>query len=357
VEDIIARGETKSSVMLASGINADIRVVADREFPYAAHYFTGSKEHNTEMRGRAKKMGMKLNEYGLFKGDKLIPCKDEAGIFHKLGLEFIPPELREAMGEIEAAERGELPVLLEENDIKGIFHVHSTYSDGKATIEEMAAAAKGMGFEYLGIADHSRSAAYAGGLSVSSIEKQRKEVEELNRSLKGFIIFHGIESDILPDGSLDYPDDVLNIFDFVIASVHSNFGLTEEQMTGRIIRALENPYTTMLGHPTGRLLLAREGYRVDMNAVIDSAAKRGTVIELNSHPHRLDIDWRLLRTAKEKGIQIAINPDSHEPDGMTDYRYGVGIARKGWIGKDDVINTMDARRMAEYLKKRKSAIK
>jgi DNA polymerase (family 10) len=353
VEDIIAKGETKSSVMLASGINADIRVVADREFPFAAHYFTGSKEHNTEIRGRAKKMGMKLNEYGLFKGDKFIPCKDEAEIFHKLGLEFIPPELREAMGEIEAAESKDLPALIEESDIQGIFHVHTTYSDGKATIEEMAAAVKKLGFSYLGIADHSRSAAYAGGLSAGAVKKQRKEVDSVNRLLKGFTVFHGIESDILTDGSLDYPDEVLDIFDFVIASVHSNFGLSEAQMTKRIINAIRNPYTTMLGHPTGRLLLAREGYRIDMQAVIDATAKNGVIIELNAHPHRLDIDWRVLRSAKDKGVKIAINPDSHDVDGLTDYRYGVGIARKGWLCKDDVINTMNVQQIAKYLKQTK----
>jgi DNA polymerase (family 10) len=353
VESVLAQGETKSSVMLTTGINADIRVVTDREFPFAAHYFTGSKEHNTAMRGRAKKMGMKLNEYGLFKGEKLIPCKDEAEIFHNLGLEFIPPELREAMGEIEAAEHKELPTLLEESDIKGLFHAHTTYSDGKASLEEMAAAVKNLGFDYLGIADHSRSAAYAGGLSVNAVKKQRKEVDELNKSLEGFVVFHGIESDILTDGSLDYPEDVLRIFDFVIASVHSNFGLSETQMTERIIKAIRNPYTTMLGHPTGRLLLAREGYRIDMNAVIDVAAGGGVVIELNSHPHRLDIDWRVLRTAKEKGVKIAINPDSHDVDGLTDYRYGVGIARKGWLCKEDVINTMGTTRLNNYFKNKR----
>ncbi len=353
VENVIAKGETKSSVMLKTGINADIRVVTDREFPFAAHYFTGSKEHNTEMRGRAKKMGMKLNEYGLFKGNTFIPCKDEAEIFHKLGLEFIPPELREAMGEIEAAERKEIPALVEEGDIRGIFHVHTAYSDGKETIEEMAASAQKLGFEYLGIADHSRSAAYAGGLGAEAVKKQRKEVDALNRSLGGFTIFHGIESDILTDGALDYPEEVLDIFDFVIASVHSNFGLSEAQMTGRIIKAMENPYTTMLGHPTGRLLLAREPYRLDMHAVIGAAADNGTVIELNSHPHRLDIDWRILRNAKEKSVKIAVNPDSHDADGLTDYRYGVGIARKGWLCREDVINTMNAREMAAYLLKRK----
>ncbi len=350
VDSIIAKGTTKSSIMLTSGINADLRVVADKEFPFASHYFTGSKEHNTEMRGRAKKMRKKLNEYGLFEGDKFIPCKDEEAIFKKLHLDYIPPELREAMGEIEAAERGELPDLLEENDIKGIFHVHTTYSDGRATLEEMALAAKKMGFEYLGIGDHSQSAAYAGGLKPPAIKKQRKEIDALNRSLDGFLVFHGIESDILPNGSLDYPDNVLEIFDFVIASVHSNFGMSESQMTKRIIEAIKNPYTTMLGHPTGRLLLAREGYKVNLNAVIDAAREHRVIIELNSHPQRLDLDWRFLKTAKEKGVKIAINPDAHGPDGLYDYLYGVGIARKGWLSRDDVINTKNANEVAQLFK-------
>ncbi len=350
VENVVSKGKTKSSVVLSAGIQADLRIVTDEEFPYAVHHFTGSKEHNTLMRSRAKKMGMKMNEYGLFEGDKLIPCRDEEEIFARLGLDFIPPELREGLGEIEAAEAHSLPELVSEEDVRGIFHVHTTWSDGTATIEQMVEGVKALGLEYLGIADHSRSAAYAGGLEVGEIEKQASEIRSLNERMKDFTVLHGIESDILPDGSLDYPPDILAAFDFVVASVHSNFGLGEAAMTKRIIKAIENPYTTMLGHPTGRLLLAREGYKVDLNAVIDAAADCGVVIELNANPHRLDLDWRLLRRAKEKGVRIAVNPDAHHIAGLRDYIYGIGIARKGWLEKRDVLNTMSREEAMRYFK-------
>jgi DNA polymerase (family 10) len=348
VEAIVAKGKTKSSVTLRSGINADLRVVSDKEFPFASHYFTGSKEHNTEMRGRAKKMGFKLNEYGLFEGDKLIACKDEEAIFKKLGLHYIPPELREAAGEIDAAENHTLPDLLVEEDLRGLFHVHTTYSDGTASVEAMARGAKKMGFEYLGIADHSQSAAYAGGLTAKDVRKQAGEISAANKSIKKFRVFHGIESDILNDGSLDYPDEILATFDFIIASVHQNFGMSEPDMTRRIVRAIENPYTRILGHPTGRLLLAREGYKVDLYKVIDAAAANNVIIEINCNPHRLDLDWRYVRTAKEKGVKVAICPDSHTIDAMAEYGYGIGIARKGWLTRDDVINCLDADGVAAH---------
>jgi len=328
-------------------------VVSEEEFPFAANYFTGSKEHNTELRARAKKMGYKLNEYGLFEGEKLIPCKDEAEIYRKLGLDFIPPELREAQGEIDAAEKRALPDLISDTDIHGIFHVHTNASDGTVTAEEMAVGANALGFEYLGIADHSRSAAYAGGLSIDRVEAQSKEIAELNKRLKGIRVFHGIESDILPDGSLDYPPEVLDLFDFVVISVHQNFRMSESDMTRRIIRAIENPYTTILGHPTGRLLLAREGYQVDLPALIDAAARNNTIIEINSNPHRLDLDWRYHRSAKEKGVKIAICPDSHTVKGMEDFRYGVGVARKGWLTKHDVINCLGAREVEKLFQSMK----
>lgn len=350
VEAVVAKGKTKSSVVLASGLSADLRVVSDRQFPYASHHFTGSKEHNTQMRARAKKMGMKMNEYGLFKGDRSIACVDEEKIFAELGLQFIPPELREGMGEIEAAEEGRLPELLAESDIEGLFHVHSDYSDGSASIADMVQAAQKLGFTYLGIADHSRSAGYAGGLSIAEVKRQREEIDRLNESLRGFSLFHGIESDILPDGSLDYPEKVLALFDFVLVSVHSRFGMSEKEMTERIVKAMANPFATMLGHPTGRLLLAREGYKVNVPTLIDAAAEHGVVIELNANPHRLDLDWRYLPTAKAKGVKIAINPDAHHTSGLEDFRYGVGIARKGWLGRDDVINTMEAAALKRFFK-------
>jgi DNA polymerase (family 10) len=346
VASVVAKGPTKSSIVLKAGINADLRVVSDDEFPFAALYFTGSKQHNTDMRGRAKKMGYKLNEYGLYKDNTPTPCRDEAEVFATLGLDFIPPELRESMGEIEAAENHTLPKLVELADIQGMFHVHTTYSDGTGSIEAMAKGAKKLGLSYLGITDHSQTAVYAGGLKPADVSAQAKEVASINQAMKGFRVFHGIESDILPDGSLDYTDEILATFDFVIAAVHSVFNLTESEMTKRLIRAIENPYTTMLGHPTGRVLLTREGYTLDLNAVLDACAANNVIVEINSHPSRLDLDWRHLRTARDKGVKIAIGPDAHSVKGLEDFRYGVAVARKGWLTASDVVNTRSAREVA-----------
>lgn len=355
VEHVVARGETKSSVVLGSGIAADLRTVTDEEYPYALHHFTGSKEHNTAMRGRAKKMDMKMNEYGLFKGkaEKLIPCKDEAEIFAALGLSFIPPELREDMGEIDTAEKGKLPKLIEETEIKGVFHVHSRYSDGQDTVAELAGACKKLGYSYLGLTDHSPTAAYAGGLKPEDLKRQQADIDKANASMKGFRIFKGAEVDILPDGGLDYPDKVMEGFDFTVCSIHSKFNMTEDEATRRLIKAVENPHCTILGHPTGRLLLSREGYPVNMRKVIEAAAKNGVAIELNAHPLRLDIDWREIRYAKELGVRIAINPDAHNLGGLADVRYGVGIARKGWLEKKDVLNAMGLGEIEKWLKGRK----
>lgn len=340
VQSIIAKGDTKSSVILNSGINADLRIVSDSEYPFALHYFTGSAEHNTVMRSRAKKFGLKLNEYGLFKGERSLPCKNEEEIFKALGLSYIPPELREDKGEIEAAEHGKLPKLVEPSDVHGIFHVHTTYSDASMTLNEAVRVAKDLGYQYIGIADHSKSASYAGGLTEDKIREQHEEIDRLNRGLKDFHIFKGIESDILPDGSLDYDDRILAAFDFVIASVHGRFNMDEAEMTKRIIKAMSNPYTTILGHPTGRLLLSREGYKVDLYKVIDAAAEKNKVIELNAHPYRLDLDWRFCKYAKERGVKVSINPDAHHIDDLSNASYGVGIARKGWLTAMDVLNTM-----------------
>ena len=340
VQSIVAKGDTKSSVILNSGINADLRIVSDSEYPFALHYFTGSSEHNTAMRSRAKKFGLKLNEYGLFKGEKSLQCKSEEEIFKALGLTYIPPELREDKGEIEAAEQGKLPELIEPSDIKGIFHVHTTYSDASMTLHEVVKLAQGAGYQYIGISDHSKSAYYAGGLTEEKLRAQHDEIDGLNSKLKNFYIFKGIECEILSDGSLDYSDEILAEFDFVIASVHSRFNMSEEEMTERIIKAISNPYTTMLGHPTGRLLLSREGYKVDLHKVIDAAAEKGAVIEINAHPYRFDLDWRYCKYAKERGVKVSINPDAHHAEDLANVSYGVGIARKGWLTSRDVLNTM-----------------
>lgn len=348
VEEIIAKGDTKSTVRLQNGINMDLRVVVDKEYPYVLNHFTGSKEHNTAIRHRARTMGIKVNEYGLFREEKLIECYNEANIYNILGLDYIPPELRENNGEIEAAEKHQLPNLIDLKDIKGTFHIHTVYSDGSNTIEEMMESARRMGLSYIGVSDHSHSAFYARGLSKDEIMRQLEEIDRLNDKYQDFQIFKGIESDILPDGSLDYDEDILILFDFVIASVHSSFKLAKDKMTERIINAIKNKHTTMLGHPTGRLLLARKEYELDLYAVIDAAGEYNKIIEINSDPHRMDLDWRYLKYAKEKGVLLSINTDAHNVQGLDNIRLGIGIARKGWIEPHNVINTMPLTELKKY---------
>ena len=358
VAAVVANGETKSSVTLRSSINCDLRVVSEKEFPFALAYFTGSKEHNIEMRSRAKTYGWSLNEYGFSAADQLPAgvkaktpprCRSEEDIFRALGLAYVPPELREATGEIEAAASGTLPRLIEEKDIRGTFHCHTNYSDGRSTLEQMAKAARELGWEYIGIADHSKSAAYARGLSEERVKQQLQEIDTLNKGFRAFTLLKGTEVDILPDGTLDFCDAVLARFDYVVASVHSKFTMTEAEATKRIITALKNKHVTMLGHPTGRLLLERDGYPVNMTEVIDAAADYGKLIEINAHPLRLDLDWRRCKYAREKHVMIAINPDAHETAGLMDVRYGVGTARKGWLEKKDVINTWGREKVLKYL--------
>jgi DNA polymerase (family 10) len=353
VESIVSKGETRSSVVLKSGMNADLRIVSDKEYPFALSYFTGSVEHNTEMRAIAKKRDWKLNEYGLFNRIKRISCKDEEAIYKSLGLHYIPPELRESMGEIEFARENAIPRLVELSDLKGILHVHTTQSDGTDSLEDMAGGCRKLGYQYLGIADHSKTAAYAGGLTVEEVKKQHKEIDELNRKWKDFKLLKGIELEILTDGRVDYDDKILSIFDFVIAAVHSSFNLPEKEMTKRIINAMENPYVDILAHPTGRLLLMREGYQVNLGEVIDAARDLGKIIELNAHPKRFDLDWRFCKVAKEKGVKISINPDAHSVDGLQLMKYGIGIARKGWIEKEDVLNTLSLKEIIKYFEKRR----
>ncbi|MCC7460036.1 MAG: DNA polymerase/3'-5' exonuclease PolX, partial [Proteobacteria bacterium] len=339
VGTVTSKGDTKSSVVLKTGFPVDLRVVAPEEFPYALHHFTGSKEHNTWMRGLAKEKDLKMNEYGLWRDEKIVPCKSEEDIFKALGLSYVPPELREAMIEVK---QKKMPELVELNDIKGFFHMHTTLSDGENTLEEMVQKAIDLGYEYIGLSDHSKTAYYANGLKEADILKQHEEVDRIQKKYKQIRIFKGIESDILADGSLDYPDKVLKKFDFVIASIHGQFNFPEEVMTERCVRALQNPYTTMLGHPTGRLLLGREGFKLNLNKVIDTAADHGKVLELNSHPHRLDLDWRVLPQVKSKKVMVSVNPDAHSVRGIEDIQYGILIARKGGLEKQNVLNTLSA---------------
>jgi DNA polymerase (family 10) len=355
VEEVLVTGETKTSVRMKSGIEADLRVVGREDFPYALMYFTGSKEHNVRLRGIAKKKGWKLNEYGLFDGDSLVKCKSEEEIYRALGLPFIPPELREDSGEIESAEHDTLPLLIRLEDIQGAFHIHTDLSDGIDSLEKMVQAAKALGFAYVGISDHSKSAYYARGLKTDSILKQWEMIDRVNENSSSFHIFKGIESDILPDGNLDYVDSILEGFDFVIASIHSGFTMKKDDMEKRIMKAMENPYTTMLGHPTGRLLLSREGYQVDMMNIIDSAARNHVILELNASPYRLDIDWRYMKYARGKGVMISINPDAHSIAGLGDVFYGVNVARKGWQESKDVLNTKGVNDIKDTFKKLRNA--
>lgn len=347
IEKVFERGQNKVSARFENGLICNLRIVNENEFPCALHHFTGSAEHNTALRSFARENGLEINEYGIFKNDNPFKIKDEADFFSKLEMDYIPPELRENSGEINAALEHRIPELIDYDDIKGIFHVHTAWSDGSNTTAEMAEAAKNSGMEYIGISDHSVSASYAGGLTNEDVKKQWEEIDRYNSKNHGIHVFKGIESEIHRDGSLDYDESFLEEFDFVIASIHSWFTMNQNEATERIIRAISHPLVTMLGHPTGRLLLAREGYPVDMEKILDACYENNVIVELNANPQRLDIDWRYLKAAKKRKVSISINPDSHSSSTLSFMRYGVNIARKGWLEKDDVFNTNS---LAEVLK-------
>jgi DNA polymerase (family 10) len=356
VVQVVAHGETKSSIKVQAGgggrmlLNCDLRVVADRQFPFALHYFTGSKEHNIAVRGRAQDRGLKLNEYDLAGKGKSVSCKDEADIFAAVGLDYIPPEMRENTGEIDAALHHQVPDLVEVGDIQGVFHCHSDWSDGRNTLEEMAQAARKLGLKYFGFGDHSQSLTVANGLSPERVKKQHAEIDALNSRLKGIHLFKGTECDILPDGRLDYDDELLESFDYVVASVHTHFNQSEKEMTERIVRAVSHPRVTMLGHSTGRLILKRDGYHVNLDAVLQAAAAHGTMVEINAHPMRLDLDWIHCKRAKALGVKLVINPDAHSTTDIAYYPYGVDVARRGWLEKKDVFNTLPLAEVRKALK-------
>src|SRR5213083_3503048 len=365
VESVIAQGPTKSSVRLRSGVQCDLRVVSTAEYPFALAYFTGNKEHNIELRSRALKRGWTLNEYRLAPlpvdakakkkkpANKIPKVRDEADLYRAVDLDFIPPELRENWGEFEAAEKNAIPKLIEKENLRGTFHCHTLASDGHNSLEEMAEAAQALGLEYLGIADHSRSQIQAHGIDEKKLFAQVAAIRKLNKKFDGFRLFAGVECDILRDGSLDFPDEILSQLDFVVASVHSALGLSEADMTRRMIRAMENPFVTMLAHPTGRLLLKREPYKIDVPRVLDAAARTGTWIELNAAPKRLDLDWRWWPMAKQKGVKCVINPDAHRVERLQDLWFGIGIARKGWLTKDDVMNCLPLGKIEAELKRKR----
>jgi DNA polymerase (family 10) len=362
VMQVIAHGPTKSSIVVSAAMgkdrivmNADLRVVDDKQFPFALHYFTGSKDHNIAIRQRAIDRGLKLNEYELAGDGKSVHCKDEADVFKALDLEYIPPELRENTGEIDAAEKHKLPDLIQVDDITGVFHNHTSPpdgSDGRDSLEEMAEAARALGFKYLGIADHSQSLTIANGLTPRRVREQHQRIDALNKKFKEFKLLKGTECDILPDGSLDFSDDVLATFDYVVASVHTHFNQSEQDMTRRIVKAVSNPHVTMLGHATGRLLLRREGYHVNLEEVLKAAAKHGTMIEINAQPLRLDLDWVHCKRARALGVKLVINPDAHSTGELALYRYGVYVAQRGWLEKSDVFNTGTLAQVTKGLKKK-----
>jgi DNA polymerase (family 10) len=358
-----AKGETKASVILEGGIQSDLRVVSDKEYPFALMYFTGSKEHNIVMRQRAIQRGLRLNEYGLFKSKEetrdpklLVPCKDEAEIFSKLGMPYVPPEIREDHGEFDAGETGRLPKLIEWTDLKGALHNHSTYSDGHNTLAEIAKYMEGLGLEYWAITDHSKASFQAKGLDVNRVREQLKEIKQINARLADsgskFRLLTGSEVDVLKD-KLDFDDELLAELDVVVASLHVAAN-NEAENTKRLIRAAQNKFVHMLGHLTGRLLLEREAYPVNQQAVIDACAETGTWLELNCNPRRFDLDWRLWPYAKSKGVKCVINPDAHRNDQANFLRLGVGVARKGWLEKGDVINTLPLDKLRKELAKKRS---
>ncbi|KAA3613717.1 MAG: DNA polymerase/3'-5' exonuclease PolX [Calditrichaeota bacterium] len=358
VESIIAHGKTKSSIRMKNGLAVDLRLVSDAEFPFVLHHFTGSKEHNTAMRREAKKVGLKMNEYGLFQetGDSL-QCADETEIFSALNMAFIPPEMREDRGEIEAAQTNDLPELVTNQDLRGILHNHSTWSDGLNSVEEMAQTCQEMGMHYLGIADHSESAFYANGLTAERLQQQGNEIADLNKKNPDFRIFHGTECDILTDGALDFPDEVLAELDYVVISVHSKLEMSETEATDRILKAMQNPFATILGHPTGRILLGRKGYSLNYQEIFAAAVEYGVVIEINTNPFRLDLDWRYIRQARDAGVKLSINPDAHKTTGLADMFLGVGLARKGWLTKKDVLNTLSKNEIAAYFSHKKNRVR
>ena len=345
VTDVMSKGETKSSIRINDGFQVDLKVVEPDSFGAAMQYFTGSQAHNIKLRGLAKRKSLKINEYGVFKNEKKVCGANEEEIYKSLGLSWIAPEMREDRGELELAMENKLPDLIDQNDIKGDLHVHSKYSDGHASIAEMAEAAQKLGYAYLAICDHSKAAYYADGVNEEQLLEQGKEIDTLNDKINGFKILKGIEVDILPDGSLDFSDEILKQLDIVAASIHSAF---KQSPTNRIIKAMENPYVDIIAHPTSRLINIREAYEIDLNRIFEKAAETGTALELNSHPDRLDLSDRNTKRASDLGVKIAINTDSHRIKHLKNMKYGIGTARRAWLNKNNVLNCFSYKDLFEW---------
>ncbi|GHC58625.1 DNA polymerase/3'-5' exonuclease PolX [Roseibacillus persicicus] len=354
--ETIAQGDTKAAIRLENGLQCDLRAVSTAQFPFALQYFTGSKEHNVAIRSRALKKGWSLNEYDLSPtrddAEELPEITTEAELYAALNLAYIPPALRENRGEIEAAAENELPDLVKQEHLRGTFHCHTTESDGRNTLREMAMAAIDLGLDYLGISDHSKSSPQARGLDEERLLQQIDDIHAMNQELDGAIhLFAGSEVDILRNGSLDFDDEMLAKLDFTVASVHNSFSLPEEEMTARVIRAIENPHVTMLGHSTGRLLLRRDPYPINLDKVIDAAAANNTIIELNCSAKRMDMDWKYWKRARDKGVLCSLNPDAHSTDGLQALHFGIKVAQKGWLRRKDFLNTRTLDEVKAYLKK------
>ncbi|GJM16735.1 MAG: DNA polymerase/3'-5' exonuclease PolX [Thermodesulfobacteriota bacterium] len=353
VKEVLASGSTKGSVITKDGIQVDLRVVGPESYGGALQYFSGSQAHNVKLRSIAQKNGLRINEYGIFKGDDKVAGETEKEMYGTLDLPFIPPELREDRGEIEAAIKGRLPDLIELGDIKGDLHMHTKWSDGKATIEEMAKSAIELGYEYIAITDHSPLSTIANGLSIERLIEKKKELTAINKKMKGINILMGSEVDIKTDGTLDYPDEILKELDVVIASVHSGFKMDRDTITKRILSALQNPYVHALGHPTGRLINEREPYDVDIDQLIETALKYDKALEVNSSYLRLDLKDLHVKKAVEAGVKIIISTDAHRPEGLLQMRFGIGTARRGWVQKKDVLNALEFAELQEWLKSKK----
>ncbi len=355
IREILAHGQTKASIRLQSGLQCDLRAVSTREWPFALIYFTGSKEHNVELRSRALKQKLTLNEYqlqpvgGTRRDDPTPDIREESDLYAELGLQFIEPALRENRGEFDAADKGDLPRLVEQDNLRGTFHNHTTESDGRSSLAELIEVARDLGLSYLGIADHSKSSFQANGLDEERLLAQSAAIRTLDASLDDIDLYAGNEVDILRDGTLDFADETLAQLDYVVASVHASFNLPEKEMTSRLIKAMENPHVTMLGHLSGRLLLRRDPYAVNHEKVIDCAAETGTVIELNCSPKRMDMDWRWWRRARDKGVKCALNPDAHHASGLQNLHFGIRVARKGWLRRQDVLNCLPAKDIRKWL--------
>ncbi|MFO7657818.1 MAG: DNA polymerase/3'-5' exonuclease PolX [Bacteroidales bacterium] len=349
VQDVLSHGETRSSVRLRIGLQVDIRIVKKRSLGAAILYFTGSKAHTVALRKMAKEDGLKINEYGIYEGKKRLAGNTEKEMYEKLGLQYIEPELRENQGEIEAAQKDELPALVKPKDIRGDLHTHTKATDGKNTLEEMAEAAREKGYSYFAVTEHSKKVAMVGGLDEKALAKQIEEIDDLNNKIKNLKIIKGIEVDILEDGTLDLPDSILKELDLVIGSIHYNMNLSLKKQTRRILKAMENPYFNILGHPTGRMINKRSGYDIDMDEIMKEAADNGCFLEINSNPDRIDLKDKHIRKAQDLGLKLAISTDSHSTGNLEYIKYGVAHARRGWMSKDDIINTRSWRELKKLL--------